>query len=444
MYSCGPTVYRPAHIGNLRTYLLADLVRRALAYHGHRVRSVMNITDVGHMTDELTDAGRDRMLLAMEDEQLSPAEIADKYTTAFFADIAAVNIGGFDAYPKASEHIPQIISLVRALLSRGHAYEANGSIYYDVASFPGYGRLSNQALEEMEAGHRDVAHDPDKRRPQDFLLWKAAGERRELVFDSPWGPGYPGWHIECSAMSMHHLGETFDIHTGGVDNRFPHHEGEIAQSEGAVGHPVVRLWVHGEHLLMGRAKMAKSAGNVVVLDDLRARGLDPLAFRYLCFTARYRRQVHFTDDALDAAATGLRRLRDQIALLGSASPLATDDALRGALADPGALRHHDAFVAAVDDDLDMPGALRVLHEAVADATIAPSVRATLVCSWDAVLGLDLAGGRPLPDDLARLIDERARARKEGDFARADHLRERLRREGIELLDGPEGTSWVRR
>ncbi len=444
MYSCGPTVYRPVHVGNLRTFLLADVVRRVLAYDGLEVQAVMNITDVGHMTDELTDSGRDRMLLAAQDEGLSPAEIADRYTQLFLEDCDAVNIRRFDAYPSASEHVPQMIELAAKLIERGHAYEADGTVYYDVTSFPGYGALSSQSPDEMRAGHR-VEVDAAKRNHQDFLLWKAAGERRLVVFDSPWGTGYPGWHIECSAMAMHLLGDRFDIHTGGVDNVFPHHECEIAQSEGAVGHRVVSTWVHGDHLLMGQAKMAKSAGNVITIRTLTEQGYDPLAFRYLCFTARYRRQFHFADEALDAAATALRRLRERVALLddGDTAP-ATDAALRAAVADERALAHHDRFVEAIGDDLDLPEAVSVLHAMLGDEQVPPGARRTLALSWDRVLGLDLAPSSGLSEDLEALVRERDEARAAKDFARADAIRDRLQGAGVELIDTPEGTRWVRR
>ena len=445
MYSCGPTVYRPVHVGNVRSFLLGDLIARAAAYHGLEVFNVMNITDVGHMTDETSEEGRDKMLLAAEDEGLTASQIAARYTEAFFADIDAVNIRRAVVYPKASDHIPQIIELVSKLVERGHGYVVDGSVYYDVTTFPGYGRLSHQALEDMRAGHRHGAVDERKRNHQDFALWVAAGPRRELVFDAPWGRGYPGWHIECSAMSLHHLGDRFDVHTAGVDLRFPHHEDEIAQSEGAVGHEVVRLWVHGEHLLMGQAKMAKSAGNVFTIGDVAEQGYDPLAFRYLCFTARYRRQVHFTDEALSGAATALRRLREQVAALtdGFDTPM-TDAELRAAVAGDDALAAHDRFMAAVDDDLDLPGALTVVHDLVGNERLAPGLRRMLVASWDAVLGLDLVPSDDLAPDLRALIDERAAARAAGDYARSDAIRVRLREKGIDILDSATGTRWVRR
>jgi len=435
MYSCGPTVYKPSHIGNMRTYLLPDLIARTLRTHGLKVHRLMNITDVGHMTDELSEAGRDKMLLAADDEGLTTAGIAEKYTRAFFDHTDALNIVRADLYPKATDHIPQIIELARKLVERGHAYEVEGSIYYDVTTFPAYGALSGQSLDAMRAAHRMDEADPRKRNHQDFVLWVHAGPRRELVYDSPWGKGYPGWHIECSAMSLTHLGERFEIHTGGIDNRFPHHEDEIAQSEGAVGHPVVDMWVYGEHLLMSSAKMAKSTGNVVTVGTLIDRGYDPLAFRYLCFNGRYRRQVDFTEDALESAATTLRRLRERVAMLG---PVASD------VTNDDAKHHHARFMDAIDDDLDLPAAVKVLHEALSDEAVPPSERASLARTWDEILGLDLAPSTSLDDELEGLIAEREEARRSKDFARADAIRDRLRDAGVELLDSSTGTTWVKR
>ena len=444
MYSCGPTVYRYAHIGNLRTYALADTIRRVLAYHGMAITSVMNITDVGHMTDELTDSGRDRMELAVADEGREPHEIAAFYTEAFLRDCDRLNIRRFDAYPKASDHVEQMIEMTVRLIGRGHAYEVDGSVYYDVSTFPGYGELSGQSLEDTRAGHR-VEVDAAKRNPQDFLLWKSAGPHRLITFDSPWGRGYPGWHIECSAMAIHLLGDRFDIHTGGVDNVFPHHEDERAQSEGVTGHRVVGMWVHGDHLLMGEAKMAKSAGNVIVLDDIVAAGHDPLALRALFHTARYRRQVGFTETALEAASTTLRRLRERVAALsvGEQAVPPTDGALRDALTDDAAVGYHDRFMGAVDDDLDMPNAMTVLHAMLGDERLDPATRALMAASWDEVLGLGLAGEEALDEELAALVQERDTARAAKDYDRADAIRDRLSEVGVELIDTPDGTRWVR-
>ena len=302
MYTCGPTVYRYMHLGNLRSAMLADLIRRALEFEGDTVTQVMNITDVGHMTDESSPEAVDKMLLAMEDEGLEPLQIAEKYTRAALDDADAVGIRRPDLLPKATEHIPEMIALTERLIERGHAYVVDsGSVYYDVTSFPGYGKLSGNTLDNLKAGHRDLETDPRKRHDADFALWKSAGPGRLMKWPSPWGEGFPGWHVECSAMSMKYLGDRFDIHTGGTDLRFPHHEDEIAQSEGAVGHQVISIWVHGGHLRLAGQKIAKSTGNVVRVPELVERGLDPLAFRWLTFQTRYRSEMDFTWDAMEDA-----------------------------------------------------------------------------------------------------------------------------------------------
>jgi cysteinyl-tRNA synthetase len=302
IYTCGSTVYRYAHIGNLRTYLFGDLLRRTLEYLGHRVLYVKNITDVGHMRDDRHDAGEDRMELAAEVEGKSPAEIARFYTEAWLDDERLLNIAPPDVMPRATDHIPEMIELTSKLLERGLAYEVDGTVYYDVSAFPAYGQLSGQRLEQMRAGHR-VEVEADKRDPEDFALWKRAGPHRLMKWPSPWGEGFPGWHIECSAMSIRYLGERFDIHTGGIDLKFPHHEDEIAQSEGALGHRVVTTWLHGEFLTLGDAKMAKSAGNIIRVGELPSKGFEPLAFRYLALQAHYRAKLDFTTDAMHAAAS---------------------------------------------------------------------------------------------------------------------------------------------
>ncbi|HEV2475713.1 MAG TPA: cysteine--tRNA ligase, partial [Candidatus Dormibacteraeota bacterium] len=260
IYSCGPTVYRFAHVGNLRTFMVPDLLRRALEYLGYEVEQVMNITDVGHLTDDTFDRGEDKMLVAARLENRSPEEIAAYYTDAFLEDLDQVNIRRADVYPRATTHIPAMIELIKTLLAKGNAYEIDGTVYYDITTFPAYGRLSRNTVDSLLAG---VRGEPDarKRHPGDFTLWKAAGENRLQVWPSPWGPGFPGWHIECSAMSLSLLGERFDIHTGGSDNVFPHHEAEIAQSEAATGHRVVSIWMHGGLLMLSGTRMAKSAGN---------------------------------------------------------------------------------------------------------------------------------------------------------------------------------------
>ena len=434
MYTCGPTVYRYMHLGNLRSAMLADLVRRALEFEGSTVTQVMNITDVGHMTDESSPEAVDKMLLAMEDEGLEPLEIAEKYTRAALEDADAVGIRRPDLLPKATEHIPEMIELTERLIDRGHAYVVDsGSVYYDVTSFPGYGKLSGNTLDQLRAGHRqEVAVDPAKRHPEDFALWKHAGPNRQLKWPSPWGDGFPGWHIECSAMSMKHLGERFDIHTGGNDNKFPHHEDEIAQSEGAVGHQVVSVWVHGGFLQMGGQKMAKSAKNIKRVTDLAVEGVDPLAYRLLCFGTRYRSEMEFSWEALEGANRRLVELRRRMAAWAPAAGRSHAAAELDA-------RFRDAIAA----DLDMPHAVVVLNEAVS-SDLPGGEKYGLLASWDQVLALDLERGalgeRWEPSEEMRgLVAERDAARAAKDYARSDELRDRLQAMGVEVMDSPDGT-----
>ncbi len=434
IYSCGPTVYRYIHIGNMRSFMLGDLIRRALRFDGFDVTWIMNITDVGHMTDEVSDAGRDKMELAESDEGLSAAEIADKYTAAFLEDSDLVGIERANLYPRATDHIPEMLAIIETLIERGHAYEVDGTVYYDVTTFPGYGRLSGNTLDHLRAGHRqELLVDPAKRHPEDFALWKNAGSNRALKWPSPWGEGYPGWHIECSAMSMKHLGDRFDVHTGGNDNKFPHHEDEIAQSEGAVGHAVVSIWVHGGFLQTGGHKMAKSSRNIKRVTDLAAEGIDPLAYRLLCFGTRYRSEMDFVWGSLEAADARLHQLRHRMTEWApTAEP--TSEAAKG----------FDArFREAIAEDLDMPRAVVVVNELVSSPDVPDNEKYGLLASWDQVLGLDLerkatSGWEPT-DEMRELITRRDEARASKDFATSDRLREDLQAMGLEVMDTPDGT-----
>jgi cysteinyl-tRNA synthetase len=434
MYTCGPTVYRFAHLGNMRTFMLADLIRRALEFEGIRVTQIMNITDVGHMTDESSPEAVDKMLLAVEDEGLQPLEIAEKYAKAVFADAEALGIRPADSYPKATEHIPEMIDLTKRLVDSGHAYVVDsGSVYYDVTSFEGYGKLSGNTLDKLRAGHRDLETDPRKKSPADFSLWKSAGPGRLMKWPSPWGEGFPGWHIECSAMSMKYFGERFDIHTGGIDLTFPHHEDEIAQSEGAVGHQVVNVWVHGGHLRQSGQKIAKSTGNVVRVEELLERGMDPLSFRWLTFQTRYRSEMDFTWDAMEDADKRVKQLRHRMADWGQAAVELTADAT-------GFDRR---FREAIADDLDLPSAVRIVNEVVSTTEVTDGEKYALLASWDQVLGLDLerdakAGWEPT-DEMRALMTERDAARAAKDYAKSDELRDRLSAMGLEVMDTSEGT-----
>jgi cysteinyl-tRNA synthetase len=445
MYTCGPTVYRSAHIGNLRTFLLADLVRRALEAEGTEVRQVQNITDVGHLTNERFDRGEDRMLVTARLESKTPAEIAEHYTRAYLADAAAMNLRPAHAHPRASDYVPQMMDLVRRLLDKGHAYEVEGNVYFSVESFPRYGKLSRNTLDQLRAGHRQEVVDPRKRHHADFTLWKAAGPDRIVKWGSPWGEGFPGWHIECSAMSLGELGEYIDVHTGGVDNVFPHHEDEIAQSESVVGHQVVTTWVHGEHLLTEGRRMAKSAGNFYDLRSVQERGHSPLAVRYLFLQARYRSQFNFTWDALAGAERALERLRDRAA--GWARDPSTAAAQQPAPGVTEAARpYQERFRGAIEDDLDTPRALAVLNELEGDEALPPAARFHTVAAFDRVLGLDLTRSveAELPPGAEELIRRREQARAGRDWAAADRLREQLAAMGVEVVDTRAGTTWRRR
>ena len=435
MYTCGPTVYRYMHVGNLRSFLLADLVRRALEVEGLDVEQVQNVTDVGHMTDEEFDRGEDKMLVSAQLEDRSPAEIAAYYTEAFRRDVAAMNLRPARAYPRASDYVPRMIELVRRLAELGNAYEVDGDVYFAVESFPDYGRLSGNSLDQLRAGHRMEAVDPRKRHHADFALWRSAGPGRLVKWDSPWGEGFPGWHIECSAMSLGELGEHIDLHTGGVDNVFPHHEDEIAQSEAVVGHQVVRTWVHGEHLLTEGRKMAKSAGNFYGLRDLEARGHSPLALRLLFLQAHYSSQLNFTWDALAAAERSLERRRARVAAWAAdPGPAGAPEAAAG---------YERRFWAAVDDDLDTAKALAVLAEMEGDEGLPAAARRRAALAFDRVLGLDLdrATGKELPPGAEGLIARREAARAARDWAAADRLRDDLAALGVEVSDTRGGTSW---
>jgi cysteinyl-tRNA synthetase len=434
MYTCGPTVYRSAHLGNLRTFMLPDLISRGLEFEGLRVEQVMNITDVGHMTDESSAEAVDKMLLAVEDEGLRPLEIAEKYAVRVFADAAALGIRPADRYPKATDHIPEMIELTQRLIEKGHAYEVDsGSVYFDVTTFPGYGKLSGNTLDKLRAGHRDLETDTAKRHEADFALWKAADQGRLMRWPSPWGEGFPGWHIECSAMSMRYLGERFDIHTGGNDLVFPHHEDEIAQSDGATGHQVVTMWVHGGHLRLSGQKIAKSTGNVVRVQELVDRGFDPLSFRWLTFMTRYRREMDFTWDAMQDADGHVKRIRRRIAAWG---PAATE--LRA-----GAKAFDRRFRDAIAADLDMPSAVKVVNELVGPNAVADGEKVALLSAWDDVLGLDLRreaeGGWEPTREMRELMADRDLARDAKDYARSDELRERLTEMDLEVMDTSEGT-----
>jgi cysteinyl-tRNA synthetase len=425
IYSCGPTVYRYVHVGNLRTFMLPDLLRRSLEYLGYETQQFMNITDVGHLTDDSFDRGEDKMLVSARLENKSTAEIAAYYTDAFMDDIRKVNIRAAAGYPRATDYIAEMQQLIEKLMTQGHAYEIDGNVYFDIASFPAYGKLSRNTTEKLLTGVRGEA-DPRKRHPGDFTLWKAAGEHRLQVWPSPWGEGFPGWHIECSAMSLSLLGERFDIHTGGADNVFPHHEAEIAQSEAVTGHPVVSLWMHGGLLLLSGARMAKSAGNFFRITELEEEGFDPLAFRYLALQARYRAPLNFSTDGLAGADRALRQLRERFAEWSDGDHAGISE------------EWDSRFRAAIADDLDTPAAMALVAELVR-SSMSPAGKAALLQRWDSVLGLDLdRAAAPLPPEATQLLQARESARAAKDFVESDRIRDELARLGVTVIDTPDG------
>jgi cysteinyl-tRNA synthetase len=418
MYTCGPTVYRPAHLGNLRSYLLADWLRRTLEHFGSTVVAVKNITDVGHMRQDAVDRGEDKVVAAALAEGKTPKQIAEFYEARFHEDERRLGILPATHFPRATDHVPEMISIIETLIARGLAYEVAGAVYFAVKRFAGYGKLSGNVGEALRQGVR-AELDPNKRDPADFALWKKAEAGRALTWESPWGAGFPGWHIECSAMSTRYLGERFDLHTGGVDNVFPHHEDEIAQSEGAFGHSPVRHWVHGQHLLADGVKMVKSARNTVTIDEMVELGIDPLAFRYQCLLTHYRTRMHFSLGALRQAAEALDHLRQRVrhwSQVPQGDPTGT--ALRERWIEP--------FARALADDLNLPAALAWLQRCAVDRSISDPERLSVFLEADRVLGLDLASVAAeharVPREVLASVEEHRVARAARDFQRADGLR----------------------
>ncbi|MCL4683837.1 cysteine--tRNA ligase [Myxococcota bacterium] len=443
IYSCGPTVYAPQHLGNLRAYLFVDLLKRALLAEGLRVTHVINITDVGHLTDD-ADRGEDKMERAAERSGASAAAIAAKYTGQWLDDRKRLRCLEADVYCKATEHIPQQIELARRLEAKGYTYLLEDGLYFDTSKFPRYADFARLDLAGQAAGARigDVA---GKRQPPDFALWKfaAPGVQRQQEWDSPWGRGFPGWHIECSAMSVHYLGTHFDLHTGGVDHIPVHHTNEIAQSEAGFDlHPWVNVWMHNEHLKLGDEKVSKSKGHTLVLDDLVARGIDPLAYRYFFLQAHYRQQQSFSFDEMEAAATGYRRLL-------SAAVEARSAAGEPEPEERDALEYERGeFWAAVRDDLNAPRAMEVTWR-VARGSLSGPAKRELLLDFERGLGLGLDNQQPQPADspadprIEALLEDRRAARARRDFAAADAIRDALRAEGIEIEDTKDGVRWRR-
>lgn len=434
IYCCGPTVYRFAHVGNMRTFLLGDLVRRTLRAEGKSLRYIQNITDVGHLNDDvnIVDGDGDKILAQARLEKKDPFEIARYYEEAFHRDLGALNITSADAYPKASESIPLIIDLIAQLIYIGAAYQgADGSLYFAARSFKDYGAISHNALDQLRAGHRFDFDDgePGKRFHADWALWKAASVNREMTWPTPWGVGFPGWHIECSAMSLHYFPHGVSLHLGGIDLRFPHHENERAQSNMATNSEFVRQWVHGEHLLFNGRKMAKSAGNVLHVADLIDRKIDPLALRFLFLENHYRTQMNLTWESIEAADSTLKRWRKKI----SAWPR------QGTSHSEMIGKIHQFF----SEDLDTPSAMLLLRKIERDESISDGDKRATFIAVDALLGFDLDRVEQITisAELQQLLDERAAARAAKDWRRSDELRDTLAGYGIHVSDEPDGQSW---
>ena len=435
IYTCGPTVYRDAHIGNLRSYLMADWMRRVLIKLGNEVVHIKNITDVGHMRQEVLEQGEDKVIAAAIAEGKTPAEIAQFYTERFLQDEKTLNILPANVFPKATDHINEMITITETLIAKNLAYEINGNVYFSVRNFPKYGQLSGNINESQLQEAVRVESDPNKRDPRDFTLWKLAEDGRSLKWPSPWGDGFPGWHIECSAMSIKYIGKKIDIHTGGVDNIFPHHEGEIAQSEGYTGEKVVGHWVHGQHLLADGVKMAKSAKNAYIISEIADRDIDPMAFRYLCMTARYRTRINFTFTSLKASEKALHRLRRIFvqSKRNAGTELPVSDTVNA---------WETLFLQAVCDDLDMPKALDIVWR-LAESNISAGSKLQLLLSFDEVLGLGLADTQDmfiLGSGISSMILERSDSRAAEAFNKADSLREEISRNGYVVNDQVAGST----
>ena len=434
IYSCGPTVYKNATIGNMRTNIFQDVLRRVLKYNGYKIKHVMNITDVGHLVSD-GDEGEDKMLKSAREEHKSPLEIAEHYTKLFFRDLERLNIETPEVVCKATDHIKEMLEMVQKIMKNGYAYETSTAIYFDVSKLDKYGILSGINLNDQKAGAR-VDIDPEKRNPYDFALWIKAPANHLMKWDSPWGPSYPGWHIECSAMSTKYLGEEFDIHTGGIDLVPTHHENEIAQNKGACGKNPAHYWIHGEYLLINGGKMSKSLGNTYLIDDIIARGYSPLAYRLFNYSCHYRGKLNFTWEGIESANTSLIRLREgyQKHLNGNS------DVSNEIIADM-----ENRFHQAINDDMNMPLALSVVWEAVKYPEKSPKI-AQLLKKFDTVLGIkiDEVQETKIPQEILDLVEERKQARSDKNWSESDRLRDLIAEKGYIVKDTKDGTEVLKK
>ena len=434
IYSCGPTVYKDATIGNMRTNIFQDVLRRMLKYNGYTIKHVMNITDVGHLVSD-GDEGEDKMIKSAREEHKTPLEIAEHYTKLFFDDLRDLNIEIPEVICKATEYIPEMLKYVKELVEKGYAYETSTAIYFDVSKLDKYPVLSNLNVEEQKAGAR-VDVDPEKKNPYDFAVWIKAPENHLMKWDSPWGPSYPGWHIECSAMSRKHLGEQFDIHTGGIDLIPTHHENEIAQSKGVCGKIPANYWIHGEYLLINGGKMSKSLGNVYLLKDIKEKGYDPLVYKLLCYTSSYRNKLNFTWEGIEASSKSLERLRNGYQANKNGTDTLNEE-------DKKELdRLENEFHKAINDDMNMPLAMSFVWEVIKYPKKSSEI-AELLLKFDTVLGIKIDKEETnkeieIPEDVLKLVEERKQARKEKNWAESDKLRDLIKEKGYEVKDTKDG------
>ena len=450
MYTCGPTVYHFAHIGNLRTYIMEDALDRFLRYYGYDVLRVMNITDVGHLTSD-ADTGEDKMLKGAKREHKTVMQIAEFYKDAFFADCKKLNIRTPDVIEPATGCIDSFIETIESLIEKGYAYIAGGNVYFDTSKVEDYNALTGHNSEDLKVGVRDdVSEDDNKRNKSDFVLWftKSKFDSQELKWDSPWGVGYPGWHIECSCISMKNLGEYLDIHCGGVDNNFPHHTNEIAQSEAYVGHKWCNYWFHVQHLNDERGKMSKSSGEFLTLSLLESKNVNPLAYRLFCLQSHYRKPLVFSWETLANAEAAYQKLFKRITNLKT----------EGDVDENAVAAYRQNFIDAVGNDINTAQGLTVLYDMLKDKTISDATKRAIAGDFDKVLALDLLSGKKeepkapaveeivIPEEdmwIVALIEERKAAKKAKDFARADQIRNDLAAKGITLIDTPQGTKYTK-
>jgi cysteinyl-tRNA synthetase len=440
MYTCGPTVYNYAHIGNLRTYIFEDVLKKSLEYVNYKVKHVMNVTDVGHLQSD-GDEGEDKMSLGASREHKTVWEIAKFYEDAFFEDCTKLNIKRPTIVCKATDHIQDMIDLIKVLEEKGYTYVSNGNVYFEIDKFPDYTKLANISIDDLKAGSR-IEIDPNKKNPLDFVLWftNSKFSNQIMQWESPWGRGFPGWHLECSAMSIKYIGEYLDIHCGGIDHIAIHHTNEVAQSEGALGHKWVKYWMHGEFLVLDSGKMSKSSGDFLTISRLEEEGYSPLDYRYFCLQSKYRKQLVFSFESLKDAKKGYKKLKERIATV--LNSINKNDVTGNEKIN----EYKEKFSSYISDDLNIANALTVLFDVLKDEELNNKEKAILIEDFDKVLSLDLMTieneTTNIDEELInKLIIERADARSSKNWARADEIRNEFIAMNIELLDTKEGTTW---